>query len=67
MSSINAPDPKAPAIWGSIWSIWGLSGLVVLLRLHARRLRRLDWAADDWMAVVALVRAFGPDEIPVPD
>ena len=33
----------------------GFATLAVITRLYARRLKRVSYGADDWMAVIALV------------
>ena len=53
--SADDGNPKAPAIWGSIWSIFGIAALTVALRFKARKIRQLAWGSDDYMALVALV------------
>lgn len=35
------------------------ASIAVALRLVARRLKKLSWAADDYLAVVALISAYG--------
>lgn len=55
MNGTDNPNPRAPAVWGSIWTLFGIAAFTVVLRFKARNIRRLPWEMDDYAVLVALV------------
>lgn len=49
---------RGPAILAGSIILIAAASIAVILRLGARRLKKLCWATDDYLAVVALVFAY---------
>lgn len=50
---------RGPALMACSIVLIVAASIAVALRLVARRLKKLSWAADDYLAVVALISAYG--------
>lgn len=49
---------RGPALLGGSVTLIAAASIAVMLRLVARRIKRVSWAADDYLSAVALVFAY---------
>ena len=52
---VNTQASRAPGIWASAMTTWGLAVGACGLRFWARHLTRTGYRLDDWLALLALV------------
>ncbi|KAH7313912.1 hypothetical protein B0I35DRAFT_513487 [Stachybotrys elegans] len=52
-------DNVAAQIMGTIWSLWTLATVFLVLRFYCKKLRHAHYKADDWVLVVAWLATLG--------
>lgn len=57
--NVNDHSDRGPALVAGSIVLIAAASTAVTLRLVSRRLKRLSWAADDYLVVVALACAYG--------
>ena len=55
MTTYDVNQSRSNVLIGATWPVFGLAAIVCIMRLAARKIRRLNIGADDWMAVAGLV------------
>lgn len=58
-SHVLDSSDRGPALTASSIVFIAAATIAVALRLVARRLKKLSWAADDYLVVVALLLVYG--------